>query len=46
MKGYVKLVINAEKEFSLVHKVNSNQCIIEFYYGVWNSAGFPLHHWH
>lgn len=39
-------VISEEKEFSLVYKVNLNQCIIEFYYGVWNSAGFPLHHWH
>ena len=37
-------VINKEKEFSLVYKVNLNHCIIEFYYGVWNSAGFPLHH--
>ena len=45
INGRAAVIINAEKEFSLVYKVNLNQCIIEFYYGVWNSAGFPLHHY-
>lgn len=44
LNGRAAVIINAEKEFSLVYKVNLNQCMIEFYYGVWNSAGFPLHH--
>ena len=44
INGRAAVIINGEKEFSLVYKVNLNQCIIEFYYGVWNRAGFPLHH--
>ena len=44
INGRAAVIINEEKEFSLIYKVNLNQCIIEFYYGVWNSARFPLHH--
>ena len=44
INGRAAVIINEEKEFSLVYKVNLNQCFVEFYYGVWNSAGFPLHH--
>ena len=44
LNGRAAVIINAEKEVSLVYKVNLNQCMIEFYYGVWNRAGFPLHH--
>lgn len=44
INGRAAVIINEEKEFSLEYKVNLNQCFVEFYYGVWNSAGFPLHH--
>ena len=44
INGRAAVIINEEKEFFLVYKVNLNQCTIEYNYGVWNSAGFPLHH--
>ena len=44
INGRAAVIINEEKEFSLVYKVNLNQFIIEFYYGVWNNSEFPLHH--
>ena len=44
INGRAAVIINEEKQFSLVYKGNLNQCTIEFYYGAWNSAGFPLHH--
>lgn len=44
INGRAAVIISEEKEFSLVYKVNLNQCFVEFCHGVWNSAGFPLHH--
>lgn len=39
----VKIIVSEEKDFGFVYKKNSGQLIIQFYYGEWNSHGFPQH---
>ena len=42
-RGKAKLIVNTDKNFSLIYKFNKGQLIIGFHFGVWNINGFPQH---
>lgn len=44
-RGKAKLIVNTDKNFSLIYKFNKGQLIIGFHFGVWNINGFPQHTW-
>ena len=42
-RGKAKLIVNTEKDFSLICNFNKGQLIIGFHFGVWNINGFSQH---
>lgn len=44
MHGKASVIVNTEKDFTFMFKIKPMQLNICFYYGMWNKAGFPLHH--
>ena len=42
-RGRAKLIVNSEKDFALIYKLNKGQLIVGFHFGVWNINGFPQH---